>query len=306
MSQALEADDTPGGMDDEVIDSAREVIAARQVRPPTRSQENASENYTTNRTQETPQASASRNTQQEDLSWMSPGIRQTYDRWTQEVPGATWRDIQRSYARLPNASDELRKRFIQDAVESRQARDIIEGNVSEVEQAEKYAKNLSEMQEVVEALVQREKFQADKERQGYRQEAREDVTQDFQGLTDQQRRALQESANAQINKMLQSEGRRIASASGGRGVRGGTSIAPQIDLSRRGLEAQSQVQRDLVERDTDLAMRRLAAYLANIEGRSAQQLLRRGQFLDYVTGRQQQGREAAMRKYMENLFGRVR
>lgn len=179
-------------------------------------------------------------------------------------------------------------------------------NVQKASDPEQIKADYEEITNVVEPLVQKERLQSDVEREQFRGEAEGDVTKELPGLTDKQRRSLQESANSQINKQVQNYKRMLASTSGRRGIRGGAAAAPQLEVARQGLDAQNQFQRDLVEKDSDLAMRRLAAYLSNIEGRSAEQLLRRGQLFDYVTGRQQQGLQSAYKKYYENLFGAVK
>lgn len=171
---------------------------------------------------------------------------------------------------------------------------------------EKIVEDLQNIQQTVNPLVEADKQKEQEAREGYKQEAREDVTTDLPGLTPTQRRQLQQSANAQINKQVQKYQRSMASSTGQRGIRGGAAFAPQAEIARQGMEAQNQFQRDLVEKDTDLAMRRLAAYLASVEGRTAQDILRTGQYLDYITGKQQQGKQAAYETYYDNLFSGVK
>lgn len=179
-------------------------------------------------------------------------------------------------------------------------------NIQEVSNPQKIAENYQEIEKAVNPLVEAEQTRLGLEREKYRQEAERDVTTELPGLTPQQRRSMQQGANTQINKQVQNYKRMIASSTGRRGIRGGAATAPQLEVTRQGLDAQNQFQRDLVERDTDLSMRRLAAYLASIEGRSAQNILSRGQYFDYLTGRQQQGQQAAYNKYFENLFSGMR
>lgn len=189
-----------------------------------------------------------------------------------------------------------------DKLKQKKNTELLEENIQNVTDPVKIKEQYEEVQNVVDPLVQADKSQADREREGFREEAKKEVTTELPGLTDQQRRSMQQSANAAINKQVQNYRRTIASGQGRRGVRGGAAMAPQIELARQAMDVQNQFQRDLVEQDTDLAMRRLAAYLANVEGRSAEQLLRRGQYFDYITGRQQQGLQGAYKKYYDNLF----
>lgn len=178
----------------------------------------------------------------------------------------------------------------------------LEENKSELTDPEKIIDNYIQITEGIQPLIDADKKREAEAREGYKEEARQDVTTDMPGLTPNQRRQLQQSANSQINKQVQSYKRSMSSNQGRRGVRGGAAFAQQAEIARQGMDAQNQFQRDLVEKDTDLAMRRLAAYLAQVEGRTAQDILRTGQYFDYLTGKQQQGKQEAYKNYYDNLF----
>lgn len=94
------------------------------------------------------------------------------------------------------------------------------------------------------------------------------------GLEDKQRRVLQESANAQINRDIQGYEKKLLAQQGRRGVKGGAAFAQQQDLARLGSEAQQQMQRDLSVLDSELAMRQAAAAYNVQQGEIAQEALR--------------------------------
>lgn len=163
-------------------------------------------------------------------------------------------------------------------------------------------------QEDIQAVNERTKELSDAEsarakeaREGFKQEALADINTPVGGLTPQQRNSMQESANRQIGGHLQNYSQMLASSQGSRGVRGGKA---QADLRRRALDAQNQVTRDLNQQDTDLSMQRLAAYLNAVEGRSAQDLLQRQQYRDFLLGEQERRRNAARDLYYDRFVRR--
>ena len=141
------------------------------------------------------------------------------------------------------------------------------------------------------------------EREKYKEEAAKDLQTEIPGLSDPRRRALQETANKQINNQLSNYSRMLQSNFGNQGIRGGQAIL--TDLQRKGLDARNQVSRDLNELDADLAMQKLAAYLGQIENRSAQNVLQRQQFQDFLTGNQERRRRQAEDMYYRRYFGKV-
>ena len=134
-------------------------------------------------------------------------------------------------------------------------------------------------------------------REEFKEQSYQDVTTDIPGMSEDQKRAMKESANAQIDSQIQNYQRTLASQSGMSGVRGGAAAAPQISLAKQGLQAQNQFQRDLIEKDADVAMQKLAAYMASLEGKTAADLLKKQQYIDYITGKQAQNKQDVYSKY---------
>jgi len=138
----------------------------------------------------------------------------------------------------------------------------------------------------------------DKEkREGFKEEAYEDVTTDMPGMSEEEKRAIKESANAQIDSQIQNYQRTLASQSGISGVRGGAAAAPQMALAKQGLQAQNQFLRDLTEQNAEQKMKQLAAYLSSLEGKTAADLLKKQQYLDYITGKQAQNKQDVYNQY---------
>jgi hypothetical protein len=71
------------------------------------------------------------------------------------------------------------------------------------------------------------------------------------------------------------------------------------------MAAQNQFQRDLVEKDSDMAMKKLAAYMASLEGKTAEDILRRQQYFDYITGKQDKNKQDVYWQYYGNKFNKV-
>ena len=160
---------------------------------------------------------------------------------------------------------------------------------------------IASVNERTKQLSDEESARAREAREGFKKDAMEDINTPMAGLTPQQRTSMQESANRQIGGHLQNYSQMLASSQGARGVRGGKA---QADLRRRALDAQNQVTRDLNQQDSDLSMQRLAAYLNSVEGRSAQDLLQRQQYRDFLLGEQERKRNAARDIYYDRFVRR--
>lgn len=154
-----------------------------------------------------------------------------------------------------------------------------------------------DIQKVASGLSSDEQGQRDVQREAHKASSYEDVTTELPGMSSAQKLAMQESANTAINNQIQNYSRQLASRSGQAGVRGGAAQNPQIDLASQGMQAQLQFQRDLVEKDSDIAQQRLAAYLASVEGKSAEDILRDQQYLDWLTASKDKKVENAWAKY---------
>lgn len=171
---------------------------------------------------------------------------------------------------------------------------------NQINQAQDPAKIGQEYQNLEDQYRETEKANQpydEEKREGFKKEAYEDVTTPIPGMSEEKKRALKESANAQIDSQVQNYQRNLASQSGMSGVRGGAAAAPQIALAKQGLQALNQFQRDLLGKDEDVAMQKLAAYMASLEGKTASDLLKKQQYLDYITGKQAQNKQDVYSKY---------
>ncbi len=164
---------------------------------------------------------------------------------------------------------------------------------------------VQEMHNRADEMTRAEQGRQDQNRERYKEEAKKDLGTEMQGLTPAQRQAMQETASKQISGQVQNASRLLSSKMGRQGVRGGAANAMQSELVGQGLEARNQFLRDLTEKDADLAMQKLAAYLTSVEGRTAQDLLNRQQSIDYLVGEKDRRRESAMSNFFNRYYGKV-
>jgi hypothetical protein len=179
----------------------------------------------------------------------------------------------------------------------------------------KYSKeNLEREKQETEAINQRSAQRAEEskqERQKARQEGRayaEDVlSRDVEGLSPDQRNAMQYEANQQIKRAEQSANRRLLGEQGMRGIKGnsGVAYAQQRDLQRLSNEARGQSQRDLDTLDRDLALKKLAAMFNIEQGEAAQSQLDRQMAMDELQLEQERKRQRYIEDQMNRLFSRV-
>lgn len=201
---------------------------------------------------------------------------------------------------------ERRRRSEQRAEERRtQEQQKIQKEVAAAQDPQKIGEQLGEIQEQVSKVDVADEPQRAAKRGRFREEAFEDVTTEIPGLSEAQKQAMRESANAQINKQVQNYSRILASQAGRGGVRGGAAAAPQAELAQKGLDATAQFQRDLVEKDADVALKKLAAYMASLEGKTAEDVIRRQQYFDYITGKQDKARQDIYSQYFNKYLMRV-
>jgi len=170
---------------------------------------------------------------------------------------------------------------------------------------QKIGEELQTVQEQVGQADVADQPRREEQREQHKTEAYEDVTTEIPGMSDAQKRAMQESANAQIDSQVQNYARQMAGGISRSGQRGGTAYAQQADLAQKGMAAQNQFQRDLVEKDSDMAMKKLAAYMASLEGKTAEDILRRQQYFDYITGKQDKNKQDVYWQYYGNKFNKV-
>lgn len=131
------------------------------------------------------------------------------------------------------------------------------------------------------------------------------INRDYKGLSDNQRRVLQESSDAQINKDIQGYEKRLLAQQGRRGVKGGAAYAQQQDLARLGAEAQQQMQRDLSALDADLVMRKIAAAYNVEQGEVAQEALRQQMARDVLGSYDQRKYQKWLAEQANRLFQRI-
>lgn len=153
--------------------------------------------------------------------------------------------------------------------------------------------------------VNRGRADRDARRQEHMRTSREEVTRDIAGLTPQQRRSLQEQAASEIDRDFDRYNREILSNAGARGMRGGTVYAQQKDLAERSAEAKRGIQRDLNREDIDLQQQRLAASLAQTEGKVAQDIAEEQKAQDWLEARREQRRQQAIGRARQQDYNRV-
>ncbi len=166
-------------------------------------------------------------------------------------------------------------------------------------------KEYDQLRQASSQAADRGRADRDARRKEHLRTSREEVTQDIPGLTPQQRRVLQEQAAAEIDRDFDRYNREILSSAGSRGMRGGTVFAQQKDLAERSAEAKRGVQRDLNREDIDLQNQRLAASLAQTEGKVSQDLAEEQKAQDWLEARREQRRQQALGRARQQDYNRV-
>lgn len=202
----------------------------------------------------------------------------------------------------------IRRRRRQRAERAREREEKERRIDQEIEKTEDISKPIEDVKKTYEGVREiraEEDPRTEERRQRYKSEAREAVTENYPGITEENRRALQERANAQINRMQQQQSRAIASRMGSRGVRGGAAEAPQQELNLRSQQLQTDFQGGLAEMDERERMQRMAAALAMRQGLEAGDILRDQGLFDLLTGMRDQNRERAYRRIFGSQYGRL-
>jgi len=169
----------------------------------------------------------------------------------------------------------------------------LQQDLSKVDDPTQYAGEYGDLQRAAYEQQQQQSPYQEASRERHQTMAREDATEELPGLSEEAKRASRESAQAQIDSQVANQQRQLASVSGRAGMRGGAASALQSSAAQQGLDAMNQFQRDLVERDSEVALQRLAAYMASLQGYTADDLLERQAIMDYMSGRRSEGREDA-------------
>lgn len=135
----------------------------------------------------------------------------------------------------------------------------------------------------------------------------------FQGLQPQQRQALQETANSQLQRDLQNQNRMLMGSQGRAGVRGGAAFAQRAELGRQAMQAQQQMQRDLSQLDADERRANMGMAYGIESGEAANRLLTRQRAEDMQEARnleRMQNKQAsraydALRRSSTKAFSRI-
>ena len=135
--------------------------------------------------------------------------------------------------------------------------------------------------------------------------ADEILSREYKGLGDNQRRNLQESSNAQINRDIQGYEKKLLAQQGARGLKGGTAFAQKQDLARMGVDAQQQTQRDLSALDSDLALKKLAAAYNIEQGSVGEEALRRQMAQDSMDAYDNKKYQKWLADQANKLFQRI-
>lgn len=209
------------------------------------------------------------------------------------------------FGRIRKKREKKRKKKEQERLRQEQEQKQREEELKEAQDPVKIGEELQDVQEQIDRAQESDKPREEEKREQHKDEAYEDVTTDIPGLTDKQKLAMKESANNAINNQVQNYSRMLASQSGRSGVRGGAAAAPQVELAEKGLQAQNQFQRDLTEKDAEVALKKLAAYMASLEGKTAEDIIKRQQYFDYITGKQDKAKQDVWANYWWPKFSKV-
>lgn len=137
--------------------------------------------------------------------------------------------------------------------------------------------------------------------------AEEVMSRNVEGLTPQQRQAMQYEASQRIDRDLQRAQRNLLGEQGRRGIggRSGVAFAQRRDLARAAQEQEGQAQRDLNRLNSELALKKLAAMFNIEQGEAAQSQLDRQLAIDELTLNEEKKRQRALEDRMNQLFSRL-
>lgn len=126
----------------------------------------------------------------------------------------------------------------------------------------------------------------------------------IQGLTPEQKSAMQYEANKQIKRNVQGLNRQLLGEQGRHGIMGrsGVAYAQQRDLAKMGQEAMGQSQRGLEQLNADMALKKLAAIYAGGKGEAAQTMLERQRAEDRAELEREKRRQQVIEDRYNQLF----
>jgi hypothetical protein len=127
---------------------------------------------------------------------------------------------------------------------------------------------------------------------------------DVQGLSPEQKSAMQYEASRQVRRGVQGASRALMGEQGRHGILGksGVAYAQQRDLQKMGQEALGQRQRDIQQMNADLAMKKLAAIYAGGKGEAAQSVLERQAAQDRAEYEAERRRQRPYAERINELF----
>ncbi|RLF65235.1 MAG: hypothetical protein DRN30_04400 [Thermoplasmata archaeon] len=131
-----------------------------------------------------------------------------------------------------------------------------------------------------------------------RTDIEESINRDFEGMSEEQKLAMQETANRQIRQDSERSNRQLQSEAGQRGyVEGDDSL--KLETARLATEAQGQFSRDLAVMDADIALQKLTTALILEESHSADRLLMDAGFRDMLLAMMDKDKEEKLQAYYE-------
>lgn len=128
-----------------------------------------------------------------------------------------------------------------------------------------------------------------------------------EGLSPEERRAMQYEANRGIQRNMQSAERKLLGEQSQRGIhgKGGVAYAQQRDLQRQGREAEAGVHRDLDRLNADLAKKKIASMFAVGQGEAAQTQLDKQLARDEINLEKERKRQRESEHKFTKLFNRA-
>lgn len=168
-------------------------------------------------------------------------------------------------------------------------------------------KERQDMDQRVNQQIQSSKENRNKSRQEGRAYAEDVLSRNVQGLTPEQKNAMQYEANQQIKRATQSANRRLLGEQGMHGISGksGVAYAQQRDLQRLANEARGQSQRDIDKLNADQRLKNLAAMFNIEQGEASQAQLDRQLALDELQIEQERKKQKNYEDQFNRLFSRI-
>jgi len=156
--------------------------------------------------------------------------------------------------------------------------------------------DVQELKSRQQELTEQQRGVDDQRRTENRQDIESSINRDFEGLSEEKKGALQQTANRQISQQTQRANRQMQSEAGSRGFVGGDD-ALKMETARLATDAQGQFSRDLAVMDSDAALQKIGTALAMEEGRAAQDLLQDQGFMDQLLAMMEKQKEDKWTSY---------